>query len=160
MKQIASHHILVSGISFASCRKQVTDFFDRTLLVRYDRFTTNEKKCIPGIDPSFLDHVERGIEDNKNIIKKLVKDLEGTGMETTSDLLHVEHGYPSKLLHIITHFLDGFIGIDTVFYNLIDDSHWIPEATTKDTETSPDNFWLIHINGFSETPEKAALVQR
>ncbi len=159
MKQIASHHILVSGTSFASCKNQVTTFFDRTLLVRYDRVTINEEKCIPGIDPSFLDHVERGIEDNKSIIKKLIKDLEGTGMKTTSDLLHVEHGYPSKLLHIITHFLDGFIGIDTVFYNLVDDSHWTPEATIKETKNSPDAFWLIHLDGYSETPEQAALVQ-
>ncbi len=160
MKQIADHYVLVSGSSFTNCSKQVTDFFERTLLVRYDHISIHKEECIPGNDPSFLSCIEDKIENNRKQLKKLIGDLEATGMHSASDLLNLEQGYPSKVLHIITHFLDGFIGIDTVFYNLLDDSHWLPEITLKAMYASPDNYWLIRLLGFSATPEKAALVQQ
>ncbi len=159
MKHIASHRILVSGESFAACKKQVADFFDRTLLVRYDQVTIKDEACTPGVSPSFLQQIEKGIEENRAIISKLINDLEATGMKSTTDLLQLEHGYPSKVLHIITHFLDGFIGIDTVFYNLVDDSHWMLEKTLRDITTTPDHFWLIHLDGYSATPDTAGLIQ-
>ena len=55
------------------------------------------------------------------------------------DFHNIKQGYLSKTLHILSHFLDGFIGIDSYFYNLIDDSHWLPSSNrpghTKEPET-------------------------
>ncbi len=46
-------------------------------------------------------------------------------------------GYKSKMLHVITHFLDGFFGIDTFFYNLEEDSHWVSEELQKKIAEAP-----------------------
>ncbi len=160
MKHIASHSVLVTGQSFTACKKQVTDYFERTLLVRYDQIAIKDQKSVPATSSLFLDEVSTGVEKNRTIIKKLIGDLESTGFKNSFDLLDLEHGYPSKVLHLITHFLDGFIGIDSVFYNLIDDSHWVPQKTTREIVDTPEKFWLIHLEGYSATPDTAGLIQQ
>ncbi len=84
-----------------------------------------------GIAPHFLSCIEKKQEENRKIIKTLISDLETTGITTTAGLLNLEHGYPSKTLHLISHFLDGLIGIDSALYNLIDDNHWVGTVTQK-----------------------------
>jgi hypothetical protein len=160
MKIIARHKMLVSGNSYQSCRNQVVDFFDRTQLVRYDRVRINKKESRPGSHQDFNRCVAEAIQNNRHILAGLIKDLENTGITTTADLLTMPQGYPSKVLHILTHFLDGFIGIDTIFYNLIDDSHWLPEQTQKAIAEAPDGYWLISVDCSSDTPEKASLIRQ
>ncbi len=160
MKKIASHFILVQGDSFANCKKQVYDYFDRTQLVRYDHIKIDDEKCMSGIAPYFLSCVEKKQTENRKIIETLISDLEATGVTTTTGLLNLEHGYPSKILHLISHFLDGFIGIDSAFYNLIDDSHWVSTVTQNRIMESPKMFWLFCLSGYSETPEKVSLVHQ
>ncbi len=160
MKHIASHNVLVTGKSFSACRRQVANFFERTMLVRYDQVSIKDEASIPATSPDFIQHMNKGIEENRRIIKKLIHDLELTGLKTTSDLLQLEHGYPSKVLHIITHFLDGFIGIDSTFYNLINDSHWVPQKTLTEISATPEQFWMIHLDGFSATPDTAGLIMQ
>lgn len=150
--------MLLEGESHESCRKQVENYFSRTELVRYDRIEIDDKGSIPGTHPDFNNRINDAISKNRTILKGLIKDLESAGVKTTSDLLNLKQGYPSKVLHIATHFLDGFIGTDSVFYNLVDDSHWLPEKTRQSLATAPDTYWLIPVEGFSETPEKAALI--
>ena len=160
MKIIARHKILVAGDSYQSCRNQVVDFFDRTQLVRYDRVRINKKESSPGNHQDFSSCVAEAIQNNRHILAGLIKDLENTGVKTTADLLTMPQGYPSKVLHILTHFLDGFIGIDTIFYNLIDDSHWLPEHTQKAMAEAPGGYWLIAVDCSSDTPEKASLIRQ
>jgi hypothetical protein len=158
MQIIARHEILVAGDSFESCRKQVVDFFARTQLVRYDRVTIDDGGSRPGSHQDFGKCVTGAIQKNRNILEGLSDDLKDAGVQTTADLLTLPQGYPSKVLHILTHFLDGFIGIDSIFYNLIDDSHWLPEQTRQAISAAPDGYWLIPVDCFSDTPEKAALI--
>lgn len=160
MKKIAHHLVLVAGESHKSCRKQVKNYFARTELVRYDRIEIDDDASIVGSDQDFNKYLTEAVSRNRQILGGLIKDLEGTGVKTIVDLLDLKQGYPSKVLHIATHFLDGFIGIDSVFYNLIDDSHWLPEQTHQAIVDAPDGFWLIPVNGFSETPETAALIHK
>jgi hypothetical protein len=160
MKIIARHILLVAGDTYQSSTKQVVDFFDRTQLVRYDRVRINAKKSMPGSHQDFNRCVAEAIQNNRHILAGLVEDLENAGIRTTADLLTMQQGYPSKVLHILTHFLDGFIGIDTIFYNLIDDSHWLPEQTRKAIEETPDGYWLISVDCSSDTPEKASLIRQ
>ncbi|MEJ2057239.1 MAG: hypothetical protein P8X39_05310, partial [Desulfofustis sp.] len=74
------------------------------------------------------------------------------------DLIDLNQGYQSKILHIIAHFLDGFIGIDSVFYNLIDDSHWLSDETRDKIEQQPDRFRLLSLKCYSLTPKEATLL--
>lgn len=136
------------------------DFFQRTQLVRYDLFSIDERGSKPGSHPRFNACMAAAIEKNRHILKGLVTDLENTGTRRTSDLLSLPQGYPSKILHIVTHFLDGFIGIDSAFYNLVDDSHWLTDQTRQAIAAQPDGYWLIPVDGFSDTPEKAALIHQ
>lgn len=150
--------MLVEGDSFEHCRKQVADFFTHTELVRYDHVTIDDSRSRPGSHQDFNRCVTEVIRKNRRILEGLADDLKDAGVQTTTDLLTLPQGYPSKVLHILTHFLDGFIGVDSVFYNLIDDSHWLPEHTQQAISAAPDRYWLIPVDGFSDTPEKASLI--
>src|SRR4030043_54062 len=61
------------------------------------------------------------------------------------DLQELPQGYKSKILHVITHLLDGFFGIDTYFYNLEEDSHWVSEELKEKIKTNPPIFWLLSL---------------
>jgi hypothetical protein len=159
MQLISNHLVLVSAPDFESACIQVNDFFDKTLLVRYDKIDIQEKKCHSGNDPQFKQALQNGIEVNKTTLNKFIGEFKNTGFKSVEDLKNVECGYQSKLLHIITHFLDGFIGIDSTFYNLTEDSHWISQNLLKEIDNNPKHYWLIQLDCFSESPEKVSLVQ-
>lgn len=159
MQLIASHLVLVSAPSLENAVTQVRDFFDHTLLIRYDRIDIQEKSCLSATEKGFEAALRKGLETNTATLGKFIDEFEKTGFKTINDLSRVECGYPSKLLHIITHFLDGFIGIDSRFYNLIDDSHWLNENTRRAIIGSPRHYWLIQLEGHSETPDMVSLVQ-
>jgi hypothetical protein len=160
MQLITSHLVLVSAQNIERGCAQVEDFFNNTLLVRYDRIDINKDGCCSGQSENFRRSLENGVATNKLTLQNFVREFEMTGFTRSTDLLKVEHGYPSKLLHIITHFLDGFIGIDTFFYNLIEDSHWVSADTETAIQATPENFWLIGLDGYSATPDKVAIVHR
>ncbi|WP_163339663.1 hypothetical protein [Desulfopila sp. IMCC35008] len=159
MIKIAEHKILVTGISFESCCNQVRKFFDLTSLVLYDCIEVLDKQCCSGQDDEFFTALADAEQRNRKSVNSLVKELQQTGAATILDLENLEHGYPSKVLHLLSHFLDGFIGIDSSFYNLIDDSHWLPEHTAADIRTNRARYWLIHIDCYSATPEEASLLR-
>lgn len=158
MFRIAQHKILVTGDSFDSCSEQVRKFFNLTSLVIYDCIEVKPEQSFAGIDAGFPEALTGAVAENEKVVKALIGDLQKTGLHSVSDLRNLKQGYPSKVLHIIAHFLDGFVGIDSYFYNLPDDSHWISAETTKDLDHSPGKYWLIHIDCYSAAPEEAALL--
>jgi hypothetical protein len=158
MFRIAQHRILVSGDSFESCSDQVHKFFDLTSLVIYDCIEVLPDQSLSGLDAGFPAAVAGAVAENRRIVGSLLTDLQKTGCRTVSDLHGLEQGYPSKVLHIIAHFLDGFVGIDSYFYNLPDDSHWLTAGTAAAIDRQPERYWLIHIDCFSAEPEEAALL--
>lgn len=159
MQPLSSHLVLVTGKDYDTASAQVQNFFDSTLLVQYDRIAIRAEKSCSAADAGFTELLEEGLEANRIALEKFVDEFAKTGFQSVRDFLQIPCGYPSKLLHIITHFVDGFIGIDTQFYNLIDDSHWLPDNTTAAITDAPNHHWLIHLDGYSETPEKVSLVQ-
>ena len=159
MEPLSSHVVLVTAENFAKASRQVEDFFNNTLLVRYDRITISRSHSYSADNDQFFAELEKSLAANRARLDRFIDEFGKTGFQSIDDLKKVKCGYPSKLLHIITHFLDGFIGIDTTFYNLIDDSHWLPESTRQAIEKDPAHFWLIHLDGYSKTPEKVSLVQ-
>jgi len=158
MKLLARHSILVSGKHYEDCRAQIDSFLENTTLVQYDKVSIDDDAVVNGDNDQFPERLKKGIERNQAVLAKFIDELETAGFEKRSDLPSLKQGYPSKLLHIIAHFLDGFIGIDTAFYNLIDDSHWIPSKTAEQLARHPEKFWLIPLDCYSMTPREAALL--
>jgi len=159
MQPISTHLVLVSAPDFDSACSQVRDFFDSTLLVRYDKIDIRRQESFPATDDSFDEVLHQGIADNRGTLHRFIGEFEKTGFKNVDDLHRVECGYPSKLLHIITHFLDGFIGIDSKFYNLIDDSHWLSDDTAAAITETPEQYYVIQLDCFSQSPDKVSLVQ-
>lgn len=159
MERIAQHNVLVAGESFANCCDQVQRFFDLTSLVIYDCIQVIDDKCRSGLDRDFFEVVDAAEQKNRSTLNTLIDELKQTGAGSIDDLRQLEHGYPSKVLHVISHLLDGFIGIDSHFYNLPADSHWLSEEAKAAIRQDPANYWLIHIDCFSATPGEAGLLR-
>lgn len=158
MQQISSHIILVHGHDLKASLESVAHYFETTTLVRYDHIDIAEELVIQATQQSFFSKIDEAIAINHTIVKKLLTDLQNTGLSRIEDLPSLQQGYPSKVLHILTHFLDGFIGIDSHFYNLVDDSHWLSSESREIISKSPEEYWLYTVKGFSVSPDEAALL--
>jgi len=159
MEKIAQHKVLVAGNSFDNCCDQVHRFFDLTSLVMYDCVQVIGEFCRSGLDADFFEAVAAAEQKNREMLDTLIEDLQQTGARTIHDLRRLEHGYPSKVLHIIAHLLDGFVGIDSYFYNLPADSHWLGADERGAIRENPGSYWLIHIDCYSASPEEAGLLR-
>jgi hypothetical protein len=160
MHRIAQHKILVSGESYEHCCQQVHKFFDLTSLVIYDCIQVIDDKCRSGLDAGFFTDIAAAEQKNRKTVNSLIEELQQTGVQSITDLKTLEHGYPSKVLHILSHLLDGFIGIDSFFYNMLTDSHWLQEIEMNAINDTPADFWLIHIDCYSASPEEADILHK
>jgi hypothetical protein len=158
MNRISQHKMLLAGDSFDHCNDQVHKFFDLTSLVIYDCIETIESKSFSGLDAAFFDLILKAENFNRRTMQDLIDELVKANIRKIEDLQDIEQGYLSKTLHILSHFLDGFIGIDSYFYNLLDDSHWLPPATAKAIHRNPHHYWLLHVDCFATTAEEAGLL--
>ncbi len=158
MERLSQHKVLLAGESFEHCCDQLHRFFDLTSLVIYDCIETRKEHSFSGLDGTFFTRIAAAEKRNRKMIADLLAELEKAGIEKTGDLRHIPQGYLSKTLHILSHFLDGFIGIDSYFYNILDDSHWLPPQTLRAIQENPAHYWLIHIDCYSATPEEAGLL--
>jgi hypothetical protein len=158
MKLLARHVVLASGNSCEDARDQVLHFFDSTSLVNYDKILIPDDGEMAGTDTGFNGRLSRGLERNREILAKFMAELEAAQGTSELDFARIPQGYPSKVLHIIAHFLDGFIGIDSAFYNLVDDSHWLPDTTADQIEAEPEKFYLFVLECYSVSPREAALL--
>ena len=156
MELLARHVVLTEGESLEGCRTQVMNFFERTSLVRYDNIVIDDQ--LLGSAPEFADALNSGLKKNGETLAKFIDELGTTGFEKRSDLMQLSQGYDSKILHFIAHFLDGFIGIDSVFYNLVEDSHWLSDETKDQIDQEPDRFKLLFLKCYSLTPREASLL--
>jgi len=140
------HAILVRGPDFSSARDRVLHFFKQYQLVRYSQVVISEADALNALHDGFIDAVEHAVERNRHIVHDLVEELRAEGICTLDDLERIPQGYQSKMLHVITHFMDGFFGIDTFFYNLEDDSHWVSEEIRRKIRSEPSRFWLLTVH--------------
>jgi hypothetical protein len=79
------------------------------------------------------------------------------GFHSVDDIQNMEQGYPSKLLHILGHLLDGYVCVDSRFYNLIDHGHQVSPATIASIKKLPRQYWLIRLNGHRASNLEASL---
>jgi hypothetical protein len=159
MELLARHLLLVSAETAVDGETRVRHFFERTSLVNYDQINLTEA-ALAATNQSFQATLAKGLEENHRLLDRFIEELGSAGCSTRRDLAGLPQGYQSKILHIIAHFLDGFIGIDSAFYNLVDDSHWLTDETTAAIAASPEKFWLFQLDGYSMTPKEAVLLHR
>jgi hypothetical protein len=139
------HEFLVKGEDLAFSKKKVLQFFERYQLVRYSHISIVENTSLPATSPDFEERLNKAILKNRQIVNNLMEELGKEGISTLHDLSEMPQGFRTKMLHVITHFLDGFFGIDTYFYNLEEDSHWVSEKARRLIREPPYNYWLLSI---------------
>jgi len=159
MQQI-HHLILCRGEDFDSASRHVQGFFDKTILLNYDdlQVAALGQGSWQAVDQGFWAALDQGIADNHGVVADLVEELKETGFQSADDLSAIENGYQSKVLHIIAHLLDGFIGIDTVLYNMQEDSHWISKDLRTTITQNPTDYWLLAIKAGIKSPGSASLI--
>lgn len=156
-KNIKIHRILCHG-DFDSARRHTLNFFADTMLLHYDSLSVSEKGSYSAVGPEFWPLIEEGIEKNRELLMGYLNELREMGYNSTEALGRLTPGYPSKVLHIAAHILDGFIGLDSAFYSLPEDSHWLSENMRRIITASPGEFYLIEVSGSFLSQQDAALV--
>jgi deoxyhypusine synthase len=141
------HKILIRADDFRQAEKHVIDFFQKISLINYDSVEISLEKSLPATQTVFWDEIDKSIFANRRVMNEFADELKDSGVKSLDDTLLLTDGYTCKLFHMIAHFLDGLIGIDTVFYNLREDSHWLSETEKFNIQSSPEKYWLIHVKG-------------
>jgi len=141
------HEILVKGKDLETCKNKVLRFFRDYELVRYSSITILEDETLPASDPEFGKRLERAERENRRILHGLAEELRGEGVTLLDDIENMPQGYRTNMLHVITHLLDGFFGIDSYFYNLEEDSHWVSEELGRRIKGSLADYWLLPLEG-------------
>jgi hypothetical protein len=142
-----SHDILTAGSDFDSCQQQVQRFFERTKLIRYDEVLVIKDESLCGTDKQFPARIRTGLEANRKVLGEFLANLKQEGFLSLDDLQSLEKGYLTKILHIIAHLQDGFIGIDSRFYNLEEDSHGVSRHLQQKIGATPQIYWILRVNG-------------
>jgi hypothetical protein len=139
------HDMLVSGPDLATCERLVRRFFAKSQLVHYDSVEIDRQHSVNGADPRFDELIQAAIAENRRILGELLGKLQEEGCATLEDLLTLPQGFKSKLLHTISHLLDGFFGIDSRFFDIDEISHWLTEPRRRQFAERPEDCWLLRI---------------
>ncbi len=139
------HIFLIRAANQEQAQHKVVHFLEHTELIRYEATTIHAASIMDGDNPAFWPELDQGVASNRTFAKGLIVELQETGVSSLADLQNLPQGYPSKVLHTLSHILDGFIGVDSAFYNLLEDSHWL-SATLRDAiSKAPGEFWLVPV---------------
>lgn len=139
------HIILVKGDNFELSKKNVLSFFEKYQLVKYSIINIIESESVSSEDIEFFKKLNAALKRNKEILRDLIKELKDEGINTLNEIENLPQGYKTKLLHTATHFLDGFFGIDTFFYNIEEYSHWVSEGLIEKIKNKSKLYWLISV---------------
>ncbi|HIJ89261.1 MAG: hypothetical protein OEV89_00195 [Desulfobulbaceae bacterium] len=145
MKLEITHKILTMEPDFEKSSAHVLRFLDRTSLVHYEAVRVVADQSCSGADPRFWPWLEQGVADNRQILTNLTGELRAAGTKGFSDLPAMPQGFQSKIFHTMAHLLDGFFSIDSQFYSLPEDSHWLGASLRRQIEADPEDFWLVTV---------------
>ena len=158
MGMTKTHWMLCAGDDFATARAAALSFFKKSILLFYDEIDVAEHDSCSAADERFWRELTEGIVANRLVLRGFLGELQAEGCREIDDLTSLPLGYPSKVLHLIAHLLDGFIGIDSVFYNLLEDSHWLSDGLGDKLRKSPSRYWLIRVEASFMSSEAAAFI--
>ena len=136
---------LVDADSYSTACKKILNFLGQTTLIKYDSIVFDDAASCSAGDPEFWAMVDTALDGNAKSIHSLIQELETSGYTRLVDLAEMRQGYDSKILHILTHFLDGFIGFDSSFYNLIEDSHQLSDSLRTVIVHAPEKYWFVQV---------------
>ena len=140
-----SHYFLVRAQSARLAGEHVERYLAGNQLITYATFLFHEEEVLNAADSRFRPTLEHGLAANRAFTGRMLDHLKEEGLDSLDGLLDLEQGYATKVLHTLTHLLDGFIGIDSVFYNLLEDSHRVSAALARAIEAAPNAYWLVPI---------------
>ncbi|WP_028584678.1 hypothetical protein [Desulfogranum mediterraneum] len=140
-----SHFFLVLAENPSQATEQVAHYLKGNQLISYADLVIRAEEIIAAREARFWPTVERAVAKNMEFGRSMVDILHQEGVETLGDLLEMEQGYLTKALHTLTHLLDGFIGVDSVFYSLVEDSHRVSKRLEQAVLEDPDRYWLIPV---------------
>ncbi len=146
---LVEHWFLVQAENFKKACSRIRGFLEKYQLIAYERIFF-EKGLRPE-DPLFWQKLEETIAQNRHFVEENLELLYREGYQEIPDLKNLPQGYLSKQLHIIVHFLDGFFGVDSFFYNLEEDSHWISPELYRQLKEKNAEFWLVKTRASSLT---------
>lgn len=139
------HDFLVEADGFELAKRKVLRFLDRYELISYLGLDVIEQRCFLASRLEFRPLAESGMRENRRVLAELLTELNSAGAKTLDDLKGLPQGYLTKVLHTLAHILDGFFGVDSCFYNLVDDSHWISAARMERISAAPSQYWLVGV---------------
>jgi hypothetical protein len=141
------HDFLVKGDTLQSCYEQVSRFLTGYTLVSYERIQLLEERSIPHNHPDFFERLQGLVQENETFLKTLIQELAAEGFHNMDDLRGLPTGYVSKLFHVTAHMVDGFFGIDSRFYNLVEGSHGVSQSLRMKlgSPDAGDGYWLTAV---------------
>ncbi len=156
-ENVKIHRVLCHG-DFDSARRHTLNFFADTMLLNYDKVLVRENGSYNASAPEFWPLVAEGIKQNRLLLMGYLNELREMGYDNIEALGNMASNYPSKVLHLAAHILDGFIGLDSAFYSLPEDSHWLSENMRQTITASPAEFYLLEVSGVFHNQREAALI--
>ncbi len=154
MKLEVFHSILMLGPDATACKDYVLRFFAKTPLVRYDSLNILESEIFPATAPEFWRRIDEGAAENRKTVNDLLAELREAGTKSLEDLPNLPQGFQSKIVHTVAHLLDGFIGIDSLFYNMVEDSHWVSDQLRQEMRENPNEYWLLKVEAVLAVRER------
>ncbi len=146
-----THMLLARASTRTQAEQKVLGFLKDYQLVCYDTINLDSSNVIQASSPLFWGTVNDAINRNRLTIKALLEQLSEEGYGQFEHLHEIPQGYLSKIFHTVAHILDGFFGIDSYFYNLLEDSHWVSREFIKEINAHPSEYWLVKVMGLSNT---------
>jgi hypothetical protein len=145
MEHPVLHTFLVRSQSGTSAGRHVERYLAGNQLITYAEFFIRDEKICNAADERFQVDLDRGLAANRAFGRRMLEHLKEEGLTTLEQLQDLEQGYATKVLHTLTHLLDGFIGIDSAFYNLVEDSHWVSTKLAGAIAAEPESYWLVPV---------------
>ena len=131
---LGQHDLLLESSNRKEAELHARYFCEHNDLVRYDSIIIESDAILCGTDPEFITKLKRGLEGNKKAINGLIEELSTEGVLDLQSWSTLQQGYATKLLHTVIHLLDGFFGIDSALYNLVENSHLVTSALLRRIE--------------------------
>ncbi|MDD2463408.1 MAG: hypothetical protein PHI97_05375 [Desulfobulbus sp.] len=145
MEYPISHYFLVRSPSSQAAASHVERYLSGNQLISYAEFFVQPEEVLGGDHDKFWDTLGLGLAANDVFAHRMLEHLKEEGVTTLNQLLSLKQGYATKILHTLTHLLDGFIGIDSIFYNLVEDSHWVSEELSEAIRGHVGGYWLVPV---------------
>ncbi|MCS7149519.1 MAG: hypothetical protein N2Z40_04190 [Caldimicrobium sp.] len=147
-----SHLFLIEAGSEEEALLILMNFVNGYELIRYEEITFQRNEILVASKEKFWIELERALEANRKILSSLIDEIKNEGYVLLDDLKTFPQGYLSKLLHTLAHIIDGFFGIDSFFYNLVEDSHFISHVLLRKIRENPQRYYLLPWIGHIKEP--------